>query len=84
MNRIPYHQGDYHGEIVSYYPNGNLLLSATYQFDLKHGVEKEYHENGKLKRSTNYFFNIKNGWERHYDRNGNVTFELFYWNDELY
>ncbi len=64
-----------HGKATVYYPNGNILEEAIYQYDSLHGAARIYHENGMLSAIGELRNNKKEGYWEEYYPNGNLRYK---------
>ena len=74
--------GEYNGQQLEYYDNGNLKLKAEYINGVPNGIQKSYYEDGSIKTEIEY----KNGWlsgmKYLYSPEGNIISETRYIYDE--
>lgn len=70
---IDYRNGKYHGEHISYYPNGRPIVIQHYSEDLgAHGEDTGYYASGKLSYRGRYFRGKRIGPWIHYEEDGKV------------
>jgi antitoxin component YwqK of YwqJK toxin-antitoxin module len=88
-------QGQYHGEVISYWPDGNMRGQYQYHDGELAGEQLTFHENGKLHRreqhkngkpfgiAESYHSNGTLASRRHYDEHGEQgLYESFYDNGQ--
>lgn len=73
--------GQLDGEVVVYYPNGNLAESTNYELGRLEGKSIWYAENGKVLKEFLYRNDALNGISTYYDADGNKKSEGLYKDD---
>ena len=74
-NEINYIDGEYDGEWISYYKNGELFVFGLYENGKKDGKWLSYHENGQKNSSENYQDDILHGDWYTYFENGQTKYK---------
>ncbi len=70
--------GKIHGEVVTYYPSGQISTLAYYINNKKEGIEKKYYKSGQLYRIRPFKNGKLNGSEiRYYKDGGTKTIQEF-------
>lgn len=75
-----YSQGKLHGEIKSYYENGDIHTLANMQEGILHGLSEKYHANGQLAFKTTYVEGWLDGPFEKYGEKGHKQHLAFYRN----
>ena len=71
-------EGKIHGEVVTYYPSGQISTLANYSNNKKEGIEKKYYKSGQLYRIRPFKNGKLNGTEiRYYKDGGTKTIQEF-------
>ncbi|NVO83398.1 hypothetical protein [Hymenobacter terrestris] len=77
--------GQLHGTVVTYYPNGKLQEEEPYRFDELHGRARYFRPDGTLEREETYRCGEKAGPTVYYDAQGKKPLRTdHYWNTYLY
>ena len=66
------------GIMKRFYPNGNLMVEATYKDGKLEGLGKLYYENGNLKDETTFKDGKPEGLSKRYYENGNLRREVIF------
>jgi antitoxin component YwqK of YwqJK toxin-antitoxin module len=72
---IHYKNGQYHGNLKKWYPDGKLLFDWNYKNNKMHGIQFDYHKNGKISHRYNVENDIEEGYHTEYYENGNKKSE---------
>lgn len=77
-------KGNFEGEYIEYYYNGQVHQQQTYKEDELDGIVKTYYPSGKIKKEENYINGYKNGKDVEYYENGKIKSETDYVYDILH
>ncbi|WP_300450354.1 toxin-antitoxin system YwqK family antitoxin [uncultured Helicobacter sp.] len=78
-----YKNGEYDGEVLSYYPNGTLHESRVYIEGKEIGKRVTYHRNGKIQSEQMYSLNKREGEGNKYYEDGVLQAHFTFKNDRL-
>ncbi|RSK35257.1 hypothetical protein EI290_06045 [Hymenobacter metallilatus] len=76
--------GQLHGQLTSYYPNGKVQEEEAYAFDELHGRCRYYRADGTLEREETFRAGEKAGPTVYYDAQGKPLRTDIYWNTHVY
>lgn len=79
-----YENGEYEGEVLSYYNDGSLQERRTYNKGKEEGKRVFYYPNGKIQSEQEYVSNKREGEGKTYYENGVLRAEFTYKNDRLH
>ena len=77
-SKIIIKDGKVHGEVITYYPGGQISTLANYNNNRKEGIEKKYYKGGQVYRIRPFKNGKLNGTEiRYYKDGGKKTIQEF-------
>ena len=77
-----FRKGKFHGESITYYPNGVIKSYCIFIDGNLSGYYKTYYKNGNIKEIKNYREGLKEGESRSYYITGNLERVNYYVNDK--
>ncbi len=78
MSREHYREGNLHGKKITYYPNGQITETLTYEMGSREGENLYYAPDGVLLKKLIYYHDELHGPATYYDAGGNVVIEGHY------
>ena len=77
-SRTVFVAGRREGEVVGWWPNGQLQFLRTYRSDLLEGESLEWNENGQLRYRQNFIAGRENGLQQGWHEDGESSFNYVY------
>jgi antitoxin component YwqK of YwqJK toxin-antitoxin module len=82
LQTIPYQNGELHGTMIDYFPDGIVKRKTNYHNGEKHGKTEHFHPGGRLFIVERWKNNKRHGWWITYEESGKELGRKYYYDGE--